>query len=234
METRYAFAKRFCHDYLASGPPKLHLRVSEEALLQEQARRGYPPDYCECVCLCRALAQELVFWDAFLLHAAVVALDGEAYAFCAPSGVGKSTQAFLWERVFAPRATILNGDKPILRYHDGILYAYGTPWCGKEGRQRNMCAPLKAICFLERAAGRADALYPAPQEQLPAMLLRQVLRPEDSRHADRLFALMDRMLSDVPCFTLICSAGEAAVTTAYAGINDFYGRNEKSSGGPSS
>ena len=31
---------------------------------------------------------------------------------------------------------------------DGKAYAYGTPWCGKDGINQNKKVPLQGICFL--------------------------------------------------------------------------------------
>ena len=98
-------------------------------------------------------------FDAFLLHAAVIEVDGLAYAFAAPSGTGKTTHIALWKKFFGDRANIINGDKPIIRFENGTPYIYGTPWCGKEGYNINTKAPLAALCFIERSPENTIHLF---------------------------------------------------------------------------
>ena len=95
----------------------------------------------------------MIQYDAFLMHAhaAVVSVEGRGIAFLARSGGGKSTRVCLWKRAFGDRLTIINGDKPMLRFVDNALYVFGTPWNGKEGRGMNGSAPLHALCFLEKS-----------------------------------------------------------------------------------
>lgn len=52
---------------------------------------------------------------------------------------------------------VFNDDKPALRRLDGRWYAYGTPWCGKDGINLNQKWPLGGICFLENHRKTASA-----------------------------------------------------------------------------
>ena len=83
----------------------------------------------------------LVLHGGFYLHASAVVFDGRAYLFSGPSGAGKSTHSRLWQAAF-PGVQVINDDKPALRRLQGVWYAYGTPWCGKDGINRNEKAPL--------------------------------------------------------------------------------------------
>ena len=85
-----------------------------------------------------------------LLHCSVLEYDGIAYAFLGRSGTGKSTHTKLWLKYLSP-TRVINGDKPIFEYVNGVFIAYGTPWMGKERWGTNTKAPLKALCFLEQA-----------------------------------------------------------------------------------
>ena len=60
----------------------------------------------------RKIADAMPSFDTFLMHGAVVALDGEAYMFTAPSGVGKTTRIMRWLEAF-PGSFVVNGDKPL-------------------------------------------------------------------------------------------------------------------------
>lgn len=81
------------------------------------------------------------------LHAAAVEIDGEAYAFSGPSGIGKSTRARALYDAFG--ASIINGDRPLIDVRRQELF--GVPWDGKERCFRNVHYPLKAICEVRRS-----------------------------------------------------------------------------------
>ena len=81
------------------------------------------------------------------LHAAAVEVQGKAYAFSGPSGIGKSTRADAWKEAFG--AELINGDRPLIDTHK--LELYGVPWDGKEQCFRNVHYPLKAICEVRRS-----------------------------------------------------------------------------------
>jgi len=81
------------------------------------------------------------------LHAAAVLVDGEAYAFTGPSGIGKSTRADAWQEAFG--ATLISGDRPLISV--GSMELCGVPWDGKEQCFHNARYPLKTICDIRRS-----------------------------------------------------------------------------------
>ncbi len=105
------------------------------------------------------------------LHAAAVETGGHAYAFSAPSGVGKSTRAKAWQEGIG--AELINGDRPLIDARRMVLY--GVPWDGKEQCFRNVCYPLKAICEVRRS----DSVYVRKMSfaQRRKLLLRQCFLP---------------------------------------------------------
>lgn len=178
---------------------------------------NYSPQYCESVCLYRSLCLKLIEYDAFLMHAAAVELDGEAYLFAAKSGVGKTTHAKLWLREFSGRARVINGDKPVCRFLDGKLYACGTPWCGKEGLGANVMVPVKAICFLERAAD--NRIRRMEESEVIGRIFHQLLMPREEDAMERFLDMIDRMLASVEWFAMQCNTEKEAARTAYEGMN---------------
>lgn len=105
------------------------------------------------------------------LHAAAVELSGAAYAFCGPSGVGKSTRARAWTEGLG--AAFVSGDRPLL--DAGGKELYGVPWDGKEQCFRNVRLPLKAVCEVRRS----NACYVRKMSfaQRRRLLLRQCFLP---------------------------------------------------------
>lgn len=218
MNNRYPELEVLCRDYLTDAAPAITLSVSEKEIEAERAKQAeiFTDGYLETVCLYRKLALEMLGYDVFLLHASVVEVDGEGYAFLAHSGTGKTTQTRLWLKHFGPRARIINGDKPLVRaFPDGNgwkFVAYGTPWCGKEGLGCNAAVPLKALFLLERAA--VPSCEPASQEFSVDRLFHQLLMPEEPEQMMQLLDLADRLVETVPCYRLRCDMTDASVLAA--------------------
>lgn len=158
--------------------------------------------------------------DGFVFHASAIALDGQAYLFSANSGVGKSTHTRLWKKVF-PRVTYINDDKPAIRLKNGLFYVYGTPWSGKSILNENVCVPLKAICFIERAEKNSIRKL-SPIEALPR-LLEQTMRKAGKEKTSRLLDLLDVLLTTTPIYLLSCLPNEEAAQLAYDTINKTEG-----------
>ena len=105
------------------------------------------------------------------LHAAAVEVNGEAYAFTGPSGIGKSTRAGAWKEALG--AELINGDRPLIDVRK--LELYGVPWDGKEMCFRNVHYPLKAVCEVRRS----DSVYIRNMSfaQRRKLLMRQCFMP---------------------------------------------------------
>lgn len=82
-----------------------------------------------------------------VLHSACVELNGIAYAFTGPSGIGKSSRAGKWCELFS--AEWISGDRPAIDGDRAIVY--GVPWDGKEAIHRNVSRPLGAILKVKRS-----------------------------------------------------------------------------------
>ena len=144
----------------------------------------------------------LVLYSGMMLHASAVELNGEAYLFSGPSGMGKSTHTKMWENLF-PGARVFNDDKPALRLLDGKWYAYGTPWSGK-GENINLKAPLKAICFLRRGE-KPSIRRLSPIEALSAITDQTIVRFHNPELMDLLAELLNSLLDKVPVYELIAT-----------------------------
>lgn len=220
---QYEYVRLICEDYIVDPPataPDLSVSVSQEQIDAELADSapGTRVDYVEGVCMYRNICKQLpTAFSAYLLHCAVIEYEGRGYAFAAKSGTGKSTHIALWQKRFGDAVQIVNGDKPILRFVGDELYAYGTPWCGKEGYQTNTSVPLKALCFLERA--EKNSIRPLSAGDAVMRIFHQILTPRDVQEVDALFPLLDQTLQRVPCYLLGCNISEEAAEVAYLGMN---------------
>ena len=117
MNNQFPDLEYLCRDYMTDEAPELQLSVTREELEKERSMQSeiFSDGYLETVCLYRKLALEAIERDVFVLHASVLEVDGEGYAFLARSGTGKTTQTRLWLEYFGDRARVVNGDKPLIR-----------------------------------------------------------------------------------------------------------------------
>ena len=220
MNNRFPELEWLCRDYLTDEDPLITLAVTQEEIEEERAKQAdiFTDGYLETICLYRKLALEMLNHNVFLMHASVIEVDGEGYAFLAHSGTGKTTQTRLWLEHFSDRARVINGDKPLIRVMpDGTFVAYGTPWCGKEGMGCNASVPLKALFLLERST--VPACEPADQEFSIDRLFHQLLMPEKPEQMMLLLDLVDKLVETVPCYRLRCDMTDDSVTVAYTVSN---------------
>lgn len=217
IENRYDFVKNQCKDYIVDDCSQADFVVSaseDDILNEKKSSLGeFSDGYLESVCIYRNIAYKLPQKGAFLFHAAVVKVDGAAYAFTAKSGVGKSTHIRLWKKLLGDRMSIINGDKPILRELNGKVYAYGTPWCGKEGYNLNEKAPLKAICFLER--GEKDEIIAFPKSDAAGKVIHQIVVPKSSADIIKVLDMLDSTLKKVDLWRLKCTMNISAAEISY-------------------
>ena len=222
INNKYDFIEHQCQSYLVSeGTPDFTVECTDDDINEEIKNYEDPsfanPGYCESICVYRKLCLQLPKYDAFLMHAAVLDVDGKAYAFTAKSGTGKSTHIKLWHQLLGEKVKVVNGDKPILRFIDGELYIYGTPWCGKEGWNTNMRSNLKGLCFLERAENNSITLL--DKGECAVRIMRQIIMPSDPFDAMATLDLMDRMLKKVDTWVLGCNMDIEAAKVAYENMS---------------
>ena len=221
IDNRYPYLESFCKDYRTDAPPLFTVFATDEAL-DEEARVSeaeYPRGYLESIVVYREIAKRLSAYDGFVFHGVALAVGDRAYLFTARSGVGKTTHTGLWLSAFGD-CHVLNGDKPILRFIDGVCYAAGTPWQGKERLGRNEMMPVGGIAFVHRSReNRACSVDPA-LAVLP--LLSQIYLPEDEESIGVIAALADRILSSVRLANLYVNMdAEAALVARRVLIGDF-------------
>ena len=217
IDNKYGFVEKQCEEYITKEE-RVDIKASctdeeiqaERGLYEENA---FSNGYCESVCIYRKICLQMPAFDAFILHSAVVDVSGEAFAFAARSGTGKSTHLMLWKAYLDDKMTVINGDKPIMRFIDGKLYAYGTPWCGKEGWQTNKKSPLKAICFLERAL--ENRISPLDKGKSADLIMKQVIIPKDAMGAIKTLELLDKMILNTDTWLLGCNISIDAAKLSY-------------------
>lgn len=217
IQNKYDYVKKQCIDYIVDETKEalFSVEATDEDIAREKeaALYAFNEGYLESVCIYRKIALALPKYNAFLLHAAVVKVDDKGYAFTAKSGVGKSTHIKLWKELLGDRLQIVNGDKPIVRVIDGNVYAYGTPWCGKERYNINCSVQLKAICFLER--GETDEIELINKSLAAGRIIHQVIVPKSSQDIVSILDMLDNVIKKVDIWRLRCTMNISAAKVSY-------------------
>lgn len=168
----------------------------------------------------RMIAENLPLHNTVLMHAVAVAVDGKAFIFTGPSGVGKTTHAGLWKSHFNHRLKYISDDKPLVRITDDEVRVFGSPWTGKENLHSNISAPLKSIFFINQA--KENSLAQLSKSESWDLILNQVYRSKNALIMEQTLSLMDKMISRVPIYRLDCNTEQNAVNVAYLGSTDSH------------
>lgn len=208
IDNRYSHIEHYCKGYI-TVTDKTDLRVSvttdEIVKYATLAGRDMPFPLAETILTYRRICTLIPSFDAFLFHAAVVVCRGRSYAFSASRGTGKTTHAMMWLKKFGSDAAIINGDKPIIRFdgESGKPYAFGTPWCGKEGYNVNSSVALNGIVFIERSAdGKNSGRRITDYTETVTRMMEQVIVPVDCGLIDTFVSLIKKFVLDVPAYVL--------------------------------
>jgi len=224
----YSYTRQMCENYISDGGADIGITTNdydinyekqksdEEADLRMLPAVDYSVGYLESLAVYRKLACAVLYHDAALFHGALISVDGEGYLFMAPSGTGKTTHIRLWKQKFGDRAVIVNGDKPLLRFKDDVLYGYGTPWCGKEGYNANMKVPIRAICVLGR--GASNTIEVVDKGDAFAAVMPFIYKPDEDERMELTLDMVDRIVNHVKVTKLRCNMDPEAASVAYEGM----------------
>lgn len=203
------------------------IEISENDVKYEKSTLDDNRTVGECKmrsCL-RKIADRIYDFNALVLHSCTIDVNGIGVAFAAHSGTGKSTHMMLWQQLLGDKMTVVNGDKPIVRFFDDepqTPYAYGTPWMGKERLGCNMRTPLKHICFITRS--EQNSTVPITKAEALPRIMNQVYMPKDPAAMAATLQLINRLLDSVQLWKIRCNMDLDAAKTAY---NEIFGAQNK-------
>ena len=161
----------------------------------------------------RAVLEAAGLFDIFaargmlVLHSAyIVTRAGEAILFSGPSGIGKSTQAALWERCTGAR--LVNGDRALVDV--GKKTANGIFYSGTSGISENVTAPIRTIVLLGQSSENR-VFVPSPQAAFAGVLSQCAYYEWDVFSAEKMTECVARLVSDVPVLRMDCLPDATAV-----------------------
>lgn len=166
-----------------------------------------------------ALERRMISRNAIVLHSAYLKNGNTAILFSAPSGVGKSTQASLWEKYRGGQT--MNGDRSLLirsEEEGGVWYANGWPVCGSSEICNNITMPVRAIVMLSQAP--VNKVRRLSAFEAFRLVFEQVTA--NGWNPDFVGLVMDeveQLISEVPVYHLACTISEEAVTCLEEALN---------------
>jgi hypothetical protein len=143
--------------------------------------------------------------------------NGRGYLFLGNCGAGKSTMARLWQR--GGGAQIVSEDRIILRFLDGRLWMYPTPWHGEVELTAPVRTGVNEIFFLARG-GRNTTRALSPAEAVSGLLARSFAPLYNAPGLDFTLSFLERAAQQVPCRELAFVPDERVV--------DFVRQGERS------
>ena len=219
--------EKFFSDYIYDGTPQISFEISENDIEYETKleRKQYTKFSYELTAMLRKFTKWMIEENAFFLHSALIDVDGIGIAFAAPSGTGKTTHLCLWQQLLGDRLTVVNGDKPIVRFLENEKYpvGYGTPWNGKEMFGINGKTEIRHFCFIERSLSNSCEKLNA--SDVLHLFFKQIYIPKkDVSKTFKTLQMANMFLNNVTVWKIKCnmdiSAAEVAYNTIFKENND--------------
>ncbi len=216
IDNKYPHIENMCRDYITTDDAEFSVAVTDAEIMHEDDGTGFDAGYLESLALYRKIAEKIISYNGFLMHGVIVDVDGIGTAFLAKSGTGKTTHMSLWHKLLGDKMTVVNGDKPLVRIIDGVVYAYGTPWAGKENIHRNMKTRLDNICFLKRA--QQNECVELAKGSVFINLFTQVYRPESGDSVSKTIDLLNEVINKSSFYEIRCNMDLSAAKVAFEKI----------------
>ncbi|MCD8357198.1 MAG: hypothetical protein LUE11_11610 [Clostridia bacterium] len=187
---------------------------------------SYTPDFTQIICTINEKAYPMLpntlgnilrmlpiraiflYFHTLFLHASQVSYRGKGVLFSAPSGIGKTTQARLWQKY--RHAEVICNDRTLLRKTDGIWLTYGYPLDGSEPIRSTQINQLGCIVLLEQAKQNHIQLL-RPSKALSLLMEQTVMDCWSSTARTQTMELILSLLADIPVYLLSCTPDERAV-----------------------
>ncbi len=213
VENKYAYVKAMCRNFITESTADFSISSSDEEIQAEDRSGSFDMGYLESLSVYRKITEKIIEYNGFLLHGVVVEVDNCGIAFLARSGVGKSTHARLWQEHLKDKLKIINGDKPLIRIIDGKVFAYGTPWAGKENIYSNTKTELKKICFIERSAD--NECIRLEKTGVLKKLIPQIYKSENMELYLKTLEFVSTIIEKAEFYLIKCNTDKSAAEVAY-------------------
>ncbi|MBQ0141678.1 MAG: hypothetical protein KBT06_02560 [Prevotellaceae bacterium] len=155
--------------------------------------------------------------NSLLMHSSVIRKEGIGYLFLGVSGTGKSTHTANWMK-YIEGTDLINDDNPVVRFIDGKMYVFGSPWSGKTPCYKNTEAPIGGYVQLKQAPynkiRKMDVI-----ESFASLLPSCSVMKWDQRVYGGVCDTVARIIETVPVYLLENLPDEDAVRLSYNTIH---------------
>lgn len=217
FDSKYDITVKRAEKYKINNNEKEHIKITikDESIKREmEFDKTLTEELAEYMVIGSAFYRELLNYNGCMLHSSAVVIDNEAYLFSADCGTGKSTHTSLWIKYLKDKNPyILNDDKPAIRIIDDEIYAYGTPFSGKNDISQNTRAKLKGICFLEQA--KENSIKRLEPKEALNLFFAQTVRRLTEKQMNKLLDIIEVIIKKIPIYKLSCNISEEAVKLSY-------------------
>lgn len=142
------------------------------------------------------------------IHSSLIEYHGHGLMFLGPSGIGKTTQAELWNQYRG--ALIINGDVVFVQETEDSFLGWGTPWHGSSPYCENTNVPVRAMVVLKQAPD--NSIRELTGFEKVTAVSNSVFYPRWLENGMELcLETLDHLLSSVPVYELSCRPDEDAV-----------------------
>lgn len=158
--------------------------------------------------LCQLFYTHAVQRHIIYLHSSLIDYHGHGLMFLGPSGIGKTTQAELWNKY--RDALIINGDVVFVQETEDAYLGWGTPWHGSSPYCENTSVPVSALIVLKQA--EKNSIRELTGFEKVTAVSESVFYPRWLENGMELcLEILDHLLSSVPVYELSCRPDEEAV-----------------------
>ena len=141
-------------------------------------------------------------------HSSLIEHEDRGLMFLGPSGIGKTTQAELWNKY--RNALIINGDIVFVQETEDGFLGWGTPWHGSSPYCENTSVPVKALVVLKQAP--ENSIRELTGFEKVTAVSNSVFYPRWLENGMELcLETLDHLLSALPVYELSCRPDEEAV-----------------------
>ncbi len=141
-------------------------------------------------------------------HSSLIKTSEQGIMFLGPSGIGKTTQAELWQKYRS--SLIINGDIVFVQETDSGFLGWGTPWHGSSPYCENTSVPLKAMVVLKQSD--QNSIRELTGFEKVTEVSNSVFYPQWLENGMELcLETLDHLLTSIPVYELRCRPDEDAV-----------------------
>lgn len=175
----------------------------ENAIILPLQEKGHADNF-----LCQLFYTHAVQRHILYLHSSLIDYQGHGLMFLGPSGIGKTTQAELWNQY--RDALIINGDVVFVQETPEAFLGWGTPWHGSSPYCENTNVPVCAMIVLKQAP--ENSIRELMGFEKVTAVSNSVFYPRWLENGMELcLETLDHLLTKLPVYELSCRPDEDAV-----------------------